>query len=99
MELCAEYFHLLYVTGFGKTLCMGFFLKIEFDVWLISSTIELTRIHVLGQSHASLRRYSALFTIAPHPQYSRNYGVTADLFRLAKLLRGNLYASGIVPIF
>ena len=27
------------VTGFKKTLCMGFFLKIEFDVWLISSTI------------------------------------------------------------
>ena len=32
----------VYVTGFGKTLCMGFFQKIEFDAWLISSTIELT---------------------------------------------------------
>jgi hypothetical protein len=31
-----------YVTGFGKTLRMGFFPKIEFDAWLISSTIELT---------------------------------------------------------
>ena len=31
-----------YVTGFGKTLRMGFLVKIEFDVFLISSTIELT---------------------------------------------------------
>ena len=29
------------VTGFGKTLRMGLFVKIEFDVCLISSTIEL----------------------------------------------------------
>ena len=28
------------VTGFGETLRMGFFQKIEFDAWLISSTIE-----------------------------------------------------------
>ena len=34
----------IYVTGFGKTLRMGFFQKIEFDAWLISSTIELTRV-------------------------------------------------------
>ena len=58
---------------------MGFFLKIEFDVWLISSTIELTHVQVLGQSHASLRRYSALFAIAPHPQLLRNYDVKALL--------------------
>ena len=31
------YIILPYVTGFGKTLRMGFFLKIEFDAWLISS--------------------------------------------------------------
>ena len=37
-----------YVTGFEKTLHMGFFQKIEFDAWLISSTIELTRIQVLS---------------------------------------------------
>ena len=59
---------LLYVTGFGKTLRMGFFQKIEFDAWLISSTIELMRVQVLGRSRASLWRYSALFVIAPHPQ-------------------------------
>ena len=59
---------LLFVTGFGKTLRMGFFQKIEFDAWLISSTIELTRVQVLGRSRASLWRYSALFVIAPHPQ-------------------------------
>ena len=46
---------------------MGFFQKIEFDAWLISSIIELTRVQVLGRSRASLWRYSALFAIAPHP--------------------------------
>ena len=35
------------MTGFGKTLRMGFFQKIDFDAWLISSTIELTRVQVL----------------------------------------------------
>ena len=35
-----------YVTGFWKTLRMGFFVKIEFDVSLISSTIELTHLQV-----------------------------------------------------
>ena len=35
---------------------MGFFQKIEFDAW---STIELTRVQVLGRSRASLWRYSA----------------------------------------
>ena len=48
---------MLYVTGFGKTLRNEFFLKIKFDVWLISSTIELTRVQVLGRSRASLWRY------------------------------------------
>ena len=56
------------VTRFGKTLRMGFFQKNEFDAWLISSTIELTRVQVLGRSRALLWRYSALFVIAPHPQ-------------------------------
>ena len=58
---------IIYVTGFGKTLCMEFFQKIEFDAWLISSSIELTRVQVLGRSRASLLRYSTLFAIAPHP--------------------------------
>ena len=31
----------LYVTAFGKTLRRGFFVKIKFDVCLISSNIEL----------------------------------------------------------
>ena len=52
----------------GKPYVMGFFLKIEFDAWLISSTIELNHIQVLGRTRASLWRYSALFTIVPHPQ-------------------------------
>ena len=59
---------ILYVTRFGKTFRIGFFQKIEFDAWLISSTIELTRVQVLGRSCAWLWRYSALFAIAPHPQ-------------------------------
>ena len=54
------------VTGFEKTLCMGFF-KLEFNAWLISSRTELTHVQVLGRS-LTLLRYSALFGIAPHPQ-------------------------------
>ena len=34
------------VIGFGKILRMGFFLKIEFDVCLIRSTIKLIHIQV-----------------------------------------------------
>ena len=41
-------YKIIYVTGFGKTLRMGFFQKIEFDAWLISSIIGLTRVQVLG---------------------------------------------------
>ena len=58
----------LYVTVYGKTRHMGFFVKVEFDASMISSTIELTRVQVLDRSCASLWRYSALFAIAPHPQ-------------------------------
>ena len=36
----------LYVTGFGKIRHMGFFVKIKFDVYLISSTLELTYLQV-----------------------------------------------------
>ena len=36
----------IYVTGFGKTLRMGFFVKTEFDASLISSTLELTHLQV-----------------------------------------------------
>ena len=48
MSASIEQTNSAYVTGFGKTLRMGFFLKIEFDARLISSTIELTRVQVLG---------------------------------------------------
>ena len=37
---------MLYVTGFGKTLRMGFFVKTEFDASLISSILELTHLQV-----------------------------------------------------
>ena len=36
----------LIVTVSEKTRHMGFFVKVEFYVWLISSTIELTRVQV-----------------------------------------------------
>ena len=36
-----KFYLAIYVTGFDKTLHMGFFVKIEFDAYLISSTIEL----------------------------------------------------------
>ena len=57
---------LAFVTGFGKTLCMGFFQKIEFDAWSISSSIELTHVQVLGRSRfvVEIQR----FVIVPHPQ-------------------------------
>ena len=53
------------VMVYGKTRHMGFFVKVEFDASMISSTIEL--VQVLDRSCASLWRYSALFAIAPHP--------------------------------
>ena len=65
---------LVYVTIYEKTWPMGFFVKVEFDVWLISSTIEVTHAQVSGQSCASFWRYSVLFAIVPHPQKLRNYG-------------------------
>ena len=40
-----------------------FFVKVEFDVWLISSTIELTCIQVSDRLCVSLWRYSALHTM------------------------------------
>ena len=45
-----------YVTVYGKTRHMGFFVKVEFDTSMISSTIELTRVQVLDRSCASLWR-------------------------------------------
>ena len=35
-----------FVTVSEKTRHMGLFVKVKFDVWLISSTIELTRVQV-----------------------------------------------------
>ena len=58
---------------------MRFFPQIEFDLCLISPTIELTRVQVLDRSRPSLWSYRALFAIAPHPQQSRNYSLKALL--------------------
>ena len=69
----------IYVTVYEKTRHMGFSMKIEFDAYLISSTIELTHVQVSDRSHASLWSYSAFFVIVPHPQQSRNYGLKALL--------------------
>ena len=41
------YMYILIVTVYGKTRHMGFFVKVEFDASMISSTIELTRVQVL----------------------------------------------------
>ena len=51
-----------------ENLACGIFYEIEFDAYLINSTIELTHVQVSDRSRASLWSYSALFTIAPHPQ-------------------------------
>ena len=66
-----------HVNRFGKTLRNELFLKIEFDIWLISTTIKYRR--ALGRSRASLLRFSALFTIAPHSQSSRHIGLNTLL--------------------
>ena len=52
---CVCVLSMIFVTGFEKTLRMGFFVKIEFDVYLISSTLELTICQVLDRSRALLR--------------------------------------------
>ena len=52
----------------GKTWHMEFCVKIEFDAYLISSTIALTCVQVSDQSYTLLWSYSALFVIAPDPQ-------------------------------
>ena len=50
----AQYHRLrIFVTVYGKTRHMGFFVKIKFDVYLISSTLELTYLQVRDRSHAS----------------------------------------------
>ena len=67
------------VIVYEKTRHMGFSMKSEFDAYLTSSTIELTRVQVLDPSRASLWSYSAFLAIAPHPQQSRNYGLKAFL--------------------
>ena len=41
---------LLYAAVYGKTRHMGFSIKIEFDAYLISSIIELTRVQVSDRS-------------------------------------------------
>ena len=69
----------IYVTGVGKILHMGFFQKIEFDAWLMTSTIELTLVQVIGRSRAPLWRYSALFAITLHPQL-RSKGVAMHVY-------------------
>ena len=48
---------LAFVTVNEKIWHMAFSVKVEFDVWLISSTIELTRVQVLEPLCASLWRY------------------------------------------
>ena len=73
-QIQCMYGHVYTLQG-GKTLHNDFFLKIEFDVWLLSSTIEVTRVQVLDRSLSLLWRYSALFAIPPLPKQLRNYGL------------------------
>ena len=57
-----------FVTISEKIQRIGYFVKVEFYVWLISSIIQLICIEVSDLMCAWLWRYSALFAIAPHPQ-------------------------------
>ena len=45
------------VTGFWKTLRMGFFVKMEFDVSLISPTLELTHLQVEADRALRIARF------------------------------------------
>ena len=53
-----------YVTVYGKTRHMGFSMKIEFDVYLISSTI--TCVQVSDRSRASLWSYELQYFVCDH---------------------------------
>ena len=75
-----DVYNVLYVCpSLRKPGIWDFFVRVEFYVWLISSTIELTHVQVSDRLCTSLWRYSALFATAPYPQQSRNYGPKALL--------------------
>ena len=57
-----------YVTIYEKTRHMGFFVKVEFDVWLISCTIGANSRSSFRPIVRFIVEISALFAIAPHPK-------------------------------
>ena len=61
-----------------ENLPYGIFSKIEFDAWLISSSIELNRVQVLGQSRFIVEIQRFVCNCAT-PPISRNYGLKALL--------------------
>ena len=68
---------------------MGFFLKIEFDAWLISSTIELTRVQVLGRLRASLeiQRFVCDRATPPIIEKLRSKGVAMHAYGVSAYYR------------
>ena len=56
-----------YATVYEKIWHIGYFVKAEFDVWLISPIIELTHVQVSDRLCASFWRYSALFAMRHTP--------------------------------
>ena len=78
------------MTGFGITLRNEIFLKVEFDVWLISSTIELTRVQVLVRLHASLwieiRHFVYDRTTPPIIKKLRSKGVAMHVYGVSSCM-------------
>ena len=82
----------MYVTGFGKTLRNDFFLKIEPDVWLISSTIELTHISSFRPiMHFVVKIQPFVCDCALHPiiEKLRTKGVAMYTYGVFLILRVN----------
>ena len=68
------------MTGFGKTLRMRFFPKIEFDVWLISTIIEVTRVQVLDRFAVELQSFVCDRAPPPTMEKLRSKGVAMHVY-------------------
>ena len=65
---------------------MGFFRKIEFDVWLISSTIELTRVQVrlIARFVVEIQRFVCDRATPPIIEKLRSKGVAMHAYGVSE---------------
>ena len=71
----------LYVTGFDKTLRMGFFHKIAISTQIVSMTFELIAQQVWKRSHAWFWSYENFYALALDSLKSRYHALNALLCR------------------